>query len=342
MLRLYVDTARWRAHQKSVLTDLPGLVPVAKGNGYGFGVARLVAETAALGADTLAVGTVTEAGAVPRETFPRLIVLTPHLPGDPVAPPDGDLIRTAASLAALRDLAGHRVVVECRTSLRRHGIEPGDLPDVGRALVAVRCEGFALHLPLDRPRGVDPVAEVTQWRSALHAAGLPTGTIFVSHLSGSELARLAERFPGTTFRPRVGTRLWLGDRDAFQVRGRVLDVVPLARGERYGYRQRPAPGDGHLVVVAGGTAHGVGLEAPKAVRGSAPRVKLATVAALAAVNRTRSPFRVAGKPAWFAEPPHMQVSLLWLPGSVPAPTVGDELPLSVRMTTTHVDEVIDT
>jgi Alanine racemase, N-terminal domain len=341
MLTLYVDTARWRAHQKSVVADLPALVPVAKGNGYGFGVPRLAAEAAALGADTLAVGTVAEARSVPPASVQRLIVLTPHLAGDPVEPLPGDVVRTAASLAAVRDLAGHRVVIECRTSLRRHGIGLGELRDVAATLGSVQFEGFALHLPLDRPRGTDPVAEVTLKVSALGAAGLPTQTIYVSHLTGVELARLSERFPGTTFRPRVGTRLWLGDRDAFQARGRVLDVVPLSRGERYGYRQRRAPEDGHLVVVAGGTAHGVGLEAPKAVRGGASRAKLAAAAALAAVNRTRSPFRVAGRPAWFAEPPHMQVSLLWLPGSVPAPAVGDELPLSIRMTTTHADQVVD-
>lgn len=39
-LTLYVDTARWRAHQQSVLQQFPGLVPVCKGNGYGFGHER--------------------------------------------------------------------------------------------------------------------------------------------------------------------------------------------------------------------------------------------------------------------------------------------------------------
>jgi len=59
------------------------------------------------------------------------------------------------------------------------------------------------------------------------------------------------------------------------------------------------------------------------------------------VNRSLSPFRWAGKQRWFAEPPHMQVSLLWLPSSVTPPAVGDELPVEVRMTTTHFDAVVD-
>jgi hypothetical protein len=340
MLTLYVDTARWRAHQKSVVADLPGLVPVAKGNGYGFGVGRLAAEAAALGLDTLAAGTAAEAGQVSTTAFQRVIVLTPHLPGDRI--PDLDVVHTAASVPSLRDLAGRRVVVECRTSLRRHGIGVADLAEVAEALAPVRLEGFALHLPLDHPRGTDPAEEVASWVSSLAAAGLPTATVFVSHVTGPQLARLADRFPRTTFRPRVGTRLWLGDRGAFEGRGRILDVVPLSRGERYGYRQRRAPGDGHLLVAAGGTAHGVGLEAPKAVAGGRQRAKVAAAAGLAAVNRARSPFRVAGRQLWFAEPPHMQVSLLWLPASVPPPAVGGELPLSVRMTTTHFDAVVDT
>ena len=45
-LTLYVDTPRWRAHQRSVVDAFPGLVPVAKGNGYGFRNLRLAEEAA--------------------------------------------------------------------------------------------------------------------------------------------------------------------------------------------------------------------------------------------------------------------------------------------------------
>jgi hypothetical protein len=41
VLTLYVDDARWRAHLRSVTDAVPGLVPVAKGNGYGFGHRRM-------------------------------------------------------------------------------------------------------------------------------------------------------------------------------------------------------------------------------------------------------------------------------------------------------------
>lgn len=341
MLSLYVDTAKWRAHQKTVLAELPGLVPVAKGNGYGFGVGRVAAEALSLGADTLAVGTLAEARSLGETAFDRLVVLTPWLADEPGGELPGNVVRTVASVDGVRALRGQRVIVECRTSLRRHGIVAADLAALAAVLPDVTFEGFALHLPLDRPRSVDPAGEVATWIDQLNAAGVLTHPVYVSHVTGPEVAALSERFPGTAFRPRVGTRLWLGDRSAFQARARVLDVEQLKRGERFGYRQHRATGNGHLIVVAGGTAHGVGLEAPKSMHGPVDRAKAVAITGLATVNRSLSPFRWAGKQRWFAEPPHMQVSLLWLPSSVTPPAVGDELPVEVRMTTTHFDAVVD-
>ncbi len=46
-IRLTVRTALWRAHVARVVNDVDGLVPVVKGNGYGFG--RLDAGTARIG-----------------------------------------------------------------------------------------------------------------------------------------------------------------------------------------------------------------------------------------------------------------------------------------------------
>ena len=87
-------------------------------------------------------------------------------------------------------------------------------------------------------------------------------TVWVSHLTDAELAALRPAYPDFTFRPRIGTDLWLGDRDALQVTATVLDVHAVERGDVFGYRGRTAPKAGHLLVVSGGTAHGIGLEAP--------------------------------------------------------------------------------
>jgi hypothetical protein len=206
----------------------------------------------------------------------------------------------------------------------------------------VRLDGFALHLPLDRPRGVDPVAETTEWIERLAGAGLPPATLWVSHLDAADLRGLRGRHQEVAFRPRVGTRLWLGNREAIQARGTVLDVERLARGDRSGYRQHRAPAAGHLVVVSGGTAHGVALEAPKAVRGAVQRAKVVALGALEAGGRNLSPFSWQGRQRWFVEPPHMQVSLIFLPHGVAPPAIGDELDCAVRLTTTHPDRVRDT
>jgi hypothetical protein len=61
---------------------------------------------------------------------------------------------------------------------------------------------------------------------------------------------------------------------------------------------------------------------------------------LDAAGRALSPFTVSGRQRWFAEPPHMQASMLFLPSSVKPPAVGDEITVDVRYTTTTFDRII--
>ncbi|MBB5934126.1 alanine racemase [Streptomyces zagrosensis] len=340
-LTLYVDTARWRAHQQSVIQQFPGMVPVCKGNGYGFGHDRLAEETTRMGSDILAVGTTYEAARM-KDTFSGdLLVLTPFRRGEEPVPLPDRVIRSVSSVDGVYGLVNARVMIEVMSSMKRHGVTEEDLPKLHAAIENVRLEGFAIHLPLDRTDGSDAVEEVLFWMDRLRAARLPLHTMFVSHLKADELARLQQQFPQTRFRARIGTRLWLGDHDATEYRGSVLDVTRVAKGDRFGYRQQKTAGDGYLVVVAGGTSHGVGLEAPKALHGMMPRAKGVARAGLATVNRNLSPFSWAGKQRWFAEPPHMQVSILFVPSDVAAPQVGDELVASLRHTTTQYDRILD-
>jgi alanine racemase len=339
---LYVDEQRWRDHQRSVLDASPGLVPVIKGTGYGFGNARLAAEATRLGSDIVAVGTVNEVEQVRAEFSGDVLVLTPSYDTPNLVPPV-DTVQTVAHVERLHSLCEHargeRIVLECVTSMRRHGLGQSDIASVRPLLGGVQLEGFAFHLPMDRHGDYQPAAEVADWLRRLQSAQLPTDMAWVSHLSNSELAQLRTAFPATTFRPRVGSQLWLGDRGACTARGTVLDVHRLESGTRYGYRQRRVARDCSLVVVTGGTAHGIALEAPRTVRGPVGRAKALAVGSLAAMNRSLSPFRWAGKQRWFAEPPHMHVSLLLLPASVTPPEIGDELDCDVRMTTLHADRV---
>lgn len=173
-------------------------------------------------------------------------------------------------------------------------------------------------------------------RTALAAAP----ALWLSHLSDAELAVVRGAVPGVPLQVRVGTRLWLGDRQALVPQGTVLAVHELQRGDRSGYRQRRSARDGALVVVSGGTAHGVALQAPTPAASVRQRVVAAGTGVLEAGGRSLSPFSVGGRQRWFAEPPHMQVSLVRLPAGVPVPAVGDLLPCAVRLTTATFDRVL--
>ncbi|MGY1436809.1 alanine racemase [Streptomyces reniochalinae] len=340
-LSLYVDTDRWRAHQQSMIQQFPGIVPVCKGNGYGFGHERLADEATKFGADILAVGTTYEAARTKDLFGGDLLVLTPFRKNEEPVPLPDRAVRSVSSVEGVGLMRGARVVIEVMSSMKRHGVTEQDLPRLHAAIDEVRLEGFAIHLPLDRADGSDAVEEVIGWMDRLRAARLPLETMFVSHLKPQEFAILQQQFPQTRFRARIGTRLWLGDHDATEYRGAILDVTRVTKTDRFGYRQAKAPGDGWLVVVAGGTSHGVGLESPKALHGMTSRAKGVARAGLATVNRNLSPFVWAGKQRWFAEPPHMQVSILFVPADAPEPHVGEELTAILRHTTTTVDRTVD-
>lgn len=335
---LYVDQQRWRAHQRKLLEEFPGLVPVAKGNGYGLGNTVLAGEAAALGVNTIAVGTDAEVRDVTENFAGDVLVLTPI---GPQSSYDGNsrVIRTVARTDMFATMPpGTRVVIECRTHLNRHGIKEAEAELVASATNDLRVEGFAFHWPLERTSLF--VEDTARWLNVLGDAGLAVERAWVSHLRADEVAHLAKSFGRTEFRPRIGTSLWLGDRGALTARGTVLEVEPVSRGQRVGYHQHTVPSRGHLVVVSGGTAHGVALEAPKAVRGVVARAKLLALGTLEAAGRNLSPFIWAGKHRWFLEPPHMQVSLIFVPHHVHPPAVGDELECNVRLTTTTPDRVV--
>lgn len=348
-LTLHVDTERWRAHQAAVLARHPDLVPVAKGvNGYGLGLENLMREATRLadsGVDIAAVGIAAEAAQVLEHYAGRLLVLTPYQPGEEALELPDRVLRTVASVEALQALPGRRVVIDLLTSMRRYGLDPADVPRLPAALEAsqAQLEGFSVHMPLDRAGG-DYVREVGDWIERLAAAGITVRTLYVSHLTPEEIGTLAKRYPGTALRPRIGTELWLGDRKALQPRGVVQSVQPVKKGDRFGYRQHKVRGAGHLIVVSGGTAHGVGLENPKNFgrgrAGLAPRAKFAVRASLALLNRTMSPYSWQGKQLWFAEPPHMQVSVLFVPAELAPPQVGDQVPAEVSPVMTHFDDVV--
>lgn len=332
-LSLYVDGPRWREHLKQTTAASPGLVPVAKGNGYGFTVASLARRAEWLAADTIAVGTYREVAEVEKRFSGSILVLEPWRPFLD-APRNQRIIHTVGRDVDLAALSGGeqrpRVVLEALTSMGRHGFTAEALAQANRSARAVRLEGQALHLPL----GGRHLAEVERWLAAA-----PAARWYVSHLSKDELDGLRQRHPDVEFRPRVGTGLWLGARNSLRARATVTDSHVVRRGDRVGYRQRTIHKDGLVLVVSGGTSHGIGLEAPAAAATARQRAVSLARGGLDAAGRALSPYLVAGRQRWFVEPPHMQVSLVFLPASVPAPAVGDEVEVRVRFTTTTFDAV---
>jgi hypothetical protein len=341
--RLEVDVERWRTHLDGVRAGTPGLVPVVKGNGYGFGRALLAREAHRLGVDTVAVGVRSEVPAVRAAHSGDVLVMEPLRPdeADPATElaADSGVIRTVARLDVLRRLAvlprPPRIVVELDSPVHRHGIGPQQLDDLARTLAAVPYEGVALHLPLRGPRL--EAARATLDR--LRAAGLRPPTLWVSHLDGEELRTLAAEAGPIQVRPRVGTALWLGARGALRATGTVLDAHPVWRRDAVGYRQRRAGTSGTLLVVSGGTSHGVGLRSPASGRGLAARSRDLLGGLAHGSGATPSPFRWQGRRLRFADVPHMQASMLLVPRDVEPPAIGTALECDVRMTVTAFDEV---
>ncbi|MEV5148220.1 alanine racemase [Streptomyces sp. NPDC052727] len=334
-LTLTIDTVRWQRHQQRVAAEFPGLVPVCKGDGYGFGQDLLVRRAAGLNVPLLAVGTVREAEQALRLFRGDLMVLMPHQGGERFGPTSDRVIRVVASPFGHRGLRGRRVITELASSMRRHGVTPDELPAVRAAMGAWEFEGFSLHLPLRRHPAANGIEEVSAWMRRLARAGMPVRTMFVSHLSSQEMAALHTAFPGTAFRLRVGTRLWLGDPEATRYSSDVLAVTPLNDRRRSGWFGRRRTTRRFQVTAAGGISHGVGLKAPRTLQGTRERLRHVAGIGYASLNLHLSPFLWDGQRCRFAEPPHLMESVLLLHTEAP-PQIGDEVRLSLRHTTTRL------
>lgn len=346
-LVMHVDTAAWRSHQDAVLAGDRLTVPVIKGNGYGFGLERLAGEAARLEADVVAVGTAGEVAAVRAGGFTGdVVVLTPWRPGDPIveqmldeaAQSGSGVIMTVSRVADAQALAesrpGLRVILEVLTSMLRFGLAPQEFRHaVAACQDRLEIVGWTIHLPMTGEHLQEATDLAT---SAVAACKVP---LWVSHLD-DELDVLRHRMP-VTVRRRVGTHLWLGGADAYRYTSSVTDVHQVSRGERVGYWQRavPDPRGGQVVVVDGGTSHGVAMSAP--TPGASVRQQL-TAAAGGLLNASRlalSPFSIGGRKRFFVEPPHMQASLVWVPGGVNV-TVGAEIDVTMRATTATPDAIV--
>jgi alanine racemase len=309
-IRLTVERERWWNHASDVAATTPGLVPVVKGNGYGFGRVGLAVAAVEL-SPLLAVGTVHELTGLPAKAVP--VVLTPTL-AVPPAPPVGHhrpvlTVADPAHVAAL-DGWGGQVVVKLQSSMRRYGAGPDDALDLlAQAQQAgLHTVGVALHLPLAGD-DVDRRAEVEAWLPHID----PSLDVWVSHLSPDTYAELPASH---RYKLRVGSYLWHGDRGALRLAANVLQTRPVAAGETAGYRGTPVPGDGTLVMIGAGSAAGVGP-----------------------VGGGLSPFHYRRRRLDLLEPPHMHTSIAFVAAGDPVPALGEWLDLQHPLTRTAVDEL---
>lgn len=356
---LTVDGAQLRRRLRAQAVEHPHLVPVIKGNGYGFGRQHLAQraqwlQDQGLGTDTIAVGTYAEVADVAPYFDGDIVVLTPWQQWSPQEQylADSRIIHTVATLEDLHALNEYasttsrpRILLEYLTQLRRFGFSFDARPATTGLLAAItfaqqqpflRLVGISMHLP-----------QLTEFENANLARELLTRlqstsvtTVWGSHLSAKTVRQFAAQYPQFEFYSRIGTSLWLGDETGLAATSKVLATHELPRGTHFGYRGRWLPLPGHLVVVSGGTAHGLGLDAPAIPKNLSSRFARAVRGGLDSLGLIKSPFWVAGKARYFAEPPHMQTSMLFLPANVDPPEVGETVKVRVRYTTTHFDEVI--
>ncbi len=370
---LRIDSEKWHNHLHAVYQEIAVAsgtppVPVIKGNGYGLGQALLAAEAMNLGADTIAVGTVFEIESITSVTEGDIIVLEPFDHRDTSAATQwwdisqkyfsGRIIRTIATPEALHQLLDGpgevRIILEARSTMSRFGFSEDELlgalknEKVRHAMATGRIfvEGLSIHLPLEKTGPDAHAHEVMRWAGLWQSETAvweghspPAPMVWVSHCTDAELALVRDSLREVSVRMRVGTRLWLGDRSVLHAQATVLAVHPLSEGMKVGYRQRTGPKDSSVVILSGGTAHGIGLTAPSPSTSIRQRIVSLGTGALDATGRALSPFSIGGKQRWFVEPPHQHVSMVWLPNSTPLPRVGDHVPTEVRFTTSRFDSI---
>jgi len=373
---LNVNAAKFRSHLVSVMNSYATagaeLVPVIKSNGYGFGRGVLASEAARLGSNRIAIGTVWELGQSLADFAGEILVLEPFNSSDTSAVAqwrthlehNADRIIVTVSnvdLAAVRAAGAKNIYLEGKTSLSRFGILHLDMQSIEN-FNDLKVQGLSLHLPIVQPAiKVDVTTEIS---SAFNGATLSKSMtetwnwivlyqelatkfalpkhLSLSHITESQLKSLKKMMQSYNFdmkiEVRVGTKLWLGEPSALQATGTVLQIHELMNSRTVGYQQTNSGNNKRLIVVSGGTAHGVAMAAPSTA--SSLRKKGVAIAEgfSQAIGKVRSPFSFKGKNLDFVEPPHMQVSMLWSNDMKIA--VGDNLNCNVRNTTSNFDCVL--
>ena len=372
---LHVDAPRWRKHLNSVVDDYAKagskVAPVIKGNGYGFGRSVLCDEVSRLSLNSVSVGTVFEAEEALAKFSGDVVVMEPFTELNPRAVAEWEkLLRNHSSrliaiiatneIAALSHAGVTRAYVEGLSSMRRFGLTLQSMDDVlSSTSHSISIEGLWLHLPIAEP-AADHVAFYTatpnennhkvsgharealgwiSWYRDLAVKHSLPMHVSVSHFGAKDAQLVHVSNPDVELTVRVGTSLWLGDRKALRVTGTVLAVHDAGLGhEAVGYTQTDSHGHKKVIVVSGGTSHGVALAAPANVTNIRKRGIAIAEGVLEAMGKVKSPFARGGNKLVFAEPPHMHASMLWCEDS--SVVVGEEIDCTIRNTTASFDAIV--
>lgn len=373
---LKIDATKLRAHLVSVMNSYATagaeLVPVIKGNGYGFGRGLLASEASRLGCHRIAIGTVWELGQTLAEFAGEVLVLEPFNSSDESAVAQwrshlehnaNRIIVTVSDqdLASVRAAGAKNIYLEGKTSLSRFGILPFDMQSLTN-FNDLKVLGLSLHLPIVQLASkVDATTEISAafdgaelsqsmteawnwivlYEELSNKYSLPKH-ISLSHVSDKQVRSLKNMMQSYNFNleieVRAGTKLWLGEPSALQACGTVLQIHEITHRQTVGYQQIDSGSNKRLIVVSGGTAHGVAMAAPSNA-GSLRKKGVAIAEGFSqAIGKVRSPFSYKTKNLDFVEPPHMQVSMLW--SNDMSIVVGDELNCNVRNTTSNFDCVL--
>jgi alanine racemase len=315
-LTLYVDTAKWKAMVDATWASYSDLIPVVKGNGYGLGRPWLANQAYQRGAKEVAVGTIFEVAHVMALPLTP-IVLTPSFDLDHANVPS-TVVLTVASIPQIEHLARFRpngpVVLKMASAALRHGIATYQVSAALKRLgeVGATIHSVAIHPALSATQE-ERISEIDSIVPAIPAE-LP---VSVSHLGPLQFRALSERHERHSFRIRIGTALWHGNKGPFALRARVLDTRPVLAGTRAGYRSELVPGNGTIVIIDAGSVHGV---APLA-DGSCP-------------------FHYGHRRLTLIEPPHMHVSMAFVRNADPCPVPGDEVDVQRPLIATDADRII--
>ena len=373
---LNVDAPMFRSHLVSVMNSYATagaeLVPVVKGNGYGFGRQELAGEASRLGCNRIAIGTVWELGQTLNDFAGEILVLEPFNSSDESAisqwrqhlehSADRIIVMVSDSnLATVRSAGAKNIYLEGKTSLSRFGILHFDMQSLPN-FDGLKVLGLSLHLPIAQPAiKVDPTTEISAAFNGATLSQSMTETwnwivlyeelstkfslpkrVSLSHVTEKQIHSLKEMMQSYNFtleiEVRMGTRLWLGEPSALRASGTILQIHEIEHRQSVGYQQIDSGNNKRLIVVSGGTAHGVAMAAPSNASSLRKRGIAIAEGISQAIGKVRSPFSYHGKNLDFVEPPHMHVSMLW--SDDPTLCVGDSLDCNVRNTTTNFDSVI--